>query len=167
MKFRSFCYLLRGNPLSENRFFLKNSIFQKPHILVALSVLFQNMYKLYMNGAYLDQLWRVCLFIHNVITAIFAMLLFVFLSFTFFLFSDHYGTFLRSIAQCILLIFFYSKDQTFLYKLQGQIFKICICYWDIWKSLKELKTVFAILRLKRSLYFNENEFKKSVPPIFR
>ncbi len=54
-----YSFFLRGNPLSENRFFLKNSIFQKPHILVALSVLFQNMYNLYMNDTYLGQFWRI------------------------------------------------------------------------------------------------------------
>ncbi len=31
--------------------------FQKAHILVALNVLFQNMYKAYMNRAYLTQFW--------------------------------------------------------------------------------------------------------------
>ncbi len=85
----------------------------------------------------------------------------------FFFFFNHSGTFSRFIAQCILLIFFYSKDQTFLYKLLGQIFKICSDCSDIWKSLKELKTVFAILSLKWPLHFNENEFKKTVPTIFR
>ena len=104
---------LRGNPPSESWFFLENSIFQKSHIRVVLSVLFQNMYKLYMNGAYFDQLWRFCLFIHNVITAIFAMLLFVFLSFTFFLFYGQCGTFSRSISQRILIIFFLFERWNF------------------------------------------------------
>ncbi len=49
--------ILRGIPPSESRFFSKNSIFQKAHILVALNVLFQNMYKAYMNRAYLTQFW--------------------------------------------------------------------------------------------------------------
>ncbi len=49
---------LRENPPSESRMFSKNSIFQKADILVALNVLFQNMYKAYMNGAYLTQFWR-------------------------------------------------------------------------------------------------------------
>ena len=111
--FGAYVLFLRGTPPSESRFFLENSIFQKSHIRVVLSVLFQNMYKLYMNGAYLDQLWRVCLFIHNVITAIFAMLLFVFLSFTFFLFCGHCGTFSGSISQRILIIFFLFERSNF------------------------------------------------------
>ena len=86
------------------------------------------------------------------------------LSFRFFLFSDHYGTFSWSIFQCILLTFFYLKDQTFLYKLWGQIFKVYIRCSDIRKSWKALKTVCAILSLKRPLYFYENEFKKNSAP---
>jgi hypothetical protein len=50
---------LRGNPHSESRFFLKNSIFEKTHILVALSVLFQNMYKLHKNGTYFAKFWGI------------------------------------------------------------------------------------------------------------
>ena len=86
----------------------------------------------------------------------------------FFLFSDHYGRFFWSIFQCILLTFyFYLKDQTFLYKLWRQIFKVYIRCSDIRKSCEEPKTVCAILRLKQPLYFNENELKKSAPTICR
>jgi hypothetical protein len=54
----SYAEVIKGSPPSESRFFSKNSIFQKAHILVALNVLFQNMYKAYMNRAYLTQFWR-------------------------------------------------------------------------------------------------------------
>jgi hypothetical protein len=46
---------LRGDPPSGIRFFSKNWILRKTHILVALSVLFQNMYKLYLNETFLTQ----------------------------------------------------------------------------------------------------------------
>ena len=52
---------LRRKLPSENRFSLESSIFQKAHNLVALSVLFQNTYKLYMSDTYLGQFWRVYL----------------------------------------------------------------------------------------------------------
>ena len=92
----------------------------------------------------------------------------VFLSFTFFLSSDHYGAFSWVILQCILLPFLYLKDQTFLYiKCGNRFFKVYIRCSDIRKSWKELKTFCAILRLKRPLYFNENELKISALTISR
>ena len=48
-----------------------------------------------------------------------------------------------------------------------QIFKVYIRCSDIRKSWGKPKTVCAILRLKRPLYFNENEVKKSAPIICR
>jgi hypothetical protein len=42
-----------------------------------------------------------------------AMLSLVFLSFTFFLFSDHFRTFSQPIFECILLIFFIRKIKNF------------------------------------------------------
>ena len=59
------------------------------------------------------------------------------------------------------------KDQTFVYKLWEQIFKVYIRCSDIRKSWRKPKTVCAILRLKRPLYFNENELKKSASTICR